>query len=147
MLSPVPRIELEQCGRAVSALLSLPESDASPSVSDWKNNGLYVQSYLISQRDNLDSLHRVLGTSDRDWKITNEPAADLYKRGLAELQDGALTGLVRAMYSRAFYPNGDGNFSHKGLANDRFGLQDENMDKATRWTIKMMEGGWNPFAE
>lgn len=35
-----------QCGRALAALFSLPESGASPSVSDWKNQQFYLQSFL-----------------------------------------------------------------------------------------------------
>lgn len=137
----------DQCGRAVAGLLSLPVSGASPSVSDWKNNALYIQSYRISQRDILDSLNRVLGSTDKDWTITNEPTPDRYKRGLAELQGGALTGLATAMYSRAFYPNGDGDISGKGLANDKLGLHEEDIDEATKRTIEMDESGWSPFAE
>lgn len=58
----------EQCGRALAALLQLPlaTKDGTPSVQSWKDAGLHVSSFLISQRDMLDSLHRVLGTTDED---------------------------------------------------------------------------------
>ena len=56
----------DQCGRAIAGLLSLPESGASPSVADWKNKPLYINSFKVSQRDTLESLHRVLGTTDKD---------------------------------------------------------------------------------
>ncbi|XHG04032.1 hypothetical protein AWENTII_007313 [Aspergillus wentii] len=38
-----------QCGRAIAALLSLPESGAEPSVSQWKNKPLYINSFTVSQ--------------------------------------------------------------------------------------------------
>lgn len=100
----------DQCGRAVAGLLSLPESGASPAVTDWKNKPVYIHSFKVSQRDMLDSLNRVLGTTDKDWEIKYEPTAERYKEGLAELQQGVRTGFAKAMYSRVFFPNGDGDF-------------------------------------
>lgn len=38
----------EMCGRAAAALLSLPEGGASPSLSDWKNEPVYVLSFRVS---------------------------------------------------------------------------------------------------
>lgn len=138
----------KQCGRALAALLSLPESGASPAVSDWKNEPFYFASFRVSQRDMLDSIHRVIGTTDKDWKITHETTAQRYKDGLAELQKGQMTGLAKAMYGRVFYPNGDGDYeSSKGLANDLLGLPKEDLDEATKRTIEMVESGWNPLAE
>ncbi len=96
----------EQCGRALAALLSLPESGASPSVSDFKNGPLRPESFQVSQRDMLNSLHRVLGTSDKDWTITAEPSAERYADGLARMQQGDRQGFAKALYSRYFFPGG-----------------------------------------
>ncbi len=138
----------QQCGRALAALLSLPESGASPSISQWKNKTLYIASFRVSQRDMLDSLHRVLGTTDKDWNITHEPTAQRYKDGINEMQKGAMTGYAKAMYSRCFFPNGDGDHeSSRGLANDLLGLPKEDLDEATKRTVEMVESGWNPFAQ
>lgn len=74
----------EQCGRAVASLLSLPvtrSDDGSPVMKQWTNEGLHISNFLISQREMLDSLHRVLGTSDDDWAITKEPVIERYQRG------------------------------------------------------------------
>ena len=138
----------QQCGRALAALLSLPESGASPAISQWKNKPLYIASFRVSQRDMLDSLHRVIGTTDKDWDITYEPTAQRYKNGMDELQKGIRTGLAKAMYSRNFFQNGDGDFeSSKGLANDLIGLPKDNLDEATKRVVEMVESGWNPFAQ
>lgn len=137
----------QQCGRALAALLSLPESGASPAISQWKNQTLYIASFRVSQRDMLDSLHRVTGTTDKDWKITYEPTSQRYKNGIDEMQKGAMTGFAKAMYSRSFFPNGDGDYeSSRGLANDLIGLPKENLDEATKRAVEMVESGWNPFA-
>ena len=137
-----------QCGRALAALLSLPDSGASPAISSWKNKPLYLASFRVSQRDMLDSLNRVLKTTDKDWEISHEPTAQRYSNGLEEMQKGQMTGFAKAMYSRVFYPNGDGDFeSSRGLANDKLGLPKEDLDEATKRTVDMLESGWNPFAE
>lgn len=136
----------DQCGRAVATLLSLPESGASPSVSDWKNKPFYIASFRVSQRDMLDSLHRVIGTTDKDWEISYEPTAERYKKGLEEMKNGTWTGFAKAMYTRTFYPNGDGDFeTSRGLANDSIGLPKENLDDATKRAVDLVESGWNPF--
>ena len=146
--TPVNVSTWTQCGRALAALLSLPESGTSPAVSQWKNKPFYFASFRVSQRDMLDSIHRVTGTTDKDWEITFEPSAQRYKNGIDEMQKGALTGFAKAMYTRVFFPNGDGDFeSSRGLANGLIGLKKEDLDEATKRTVEMVESGWNPFAQ
>jgi len=136
-----------QCGRALAALLSFPESGTSPSISEWKNKPFYFSSFRVSQRDMLDSIHRVTGTTDKDWKITYEPTSQRYKDALAEMQTDRMKGFVKAMYTRVFYPNGDGDYeSSRGLANDVLGLPKEDLDECTKRAVEMVESGWNPFA-
>ncbi|KAF2096951.1 NAD(P)-binding protein [Rhizodiscina lignyota] len=135
-----------QCGRALAALLSLPESGSSPSLSDWKNKPLYIDSFKFSQRDILDSLHRVLGTTDKDWEITYQPTDERFKEGLEELKQGERRGLAKAMYARVFFPNGDGDYeSNRGLANDVLGLKKDDLDESTKRAVEMVEAGWSPF--
>ncbi|TFB00409.1 hypothetical protein CCMA1212_007772 [Trichoderma ghanense] len=137
-----------QCGRAAAQLLSLKElpddeNDQSPTISQWRNKPLYISSFLISQRDMLDSLNRVLGTTDADWQIGYEPSDVRYKRGLELFKGGNMLGFGMAMYSRAFYPNGDGNYEAKyGLANKALGLPEEDLDEATKLAVEMAEAGF-----
>ena len=98
-----------------------------------------MSSFLASQRDMLDSVHRVLGTTDADWTI--EPTAERYQRGLVMMNEGganAHRGFGICSYSRTFYPNGGGNFQDK-LDNDVLGLPEEDFDEATARAIKMAE--------
>ena len=137
-----------QCGRALAALLSLPINDASPSVSQWKNKALYISSFKVSQRDMLDSIHRVTGTTDKDWEISYEPSEKRYEEGKAAMMKGDRMGFAKALYSRSFYPNGDGEFeSKRGLANEALGLPKEDLDEATKSALKLVESGWNPFGQ
>lgn len=136
---------LAQCGRAVSALLDLPinkESD-KPAIDDWKNDSLYVSSFLVSQRDMLDSVHKALGDSDSDWTITYENAEERTNSALQAMYKGQFSGFAQAMYTRFFYNNGDGNFEAKhGLANERLGLPKEDLDEVTKWAVdkKLKDG-------
>jgi hypothetical protein len=141
----------EQCGTALAGLLSLKElpedeNDKSATVSSWKNEPFYISSFLVSQREMLDSVHRVMGTTDADWEITFEKSDERYAKGLADLKQGQRLGFARAMYSRNFYPNGDGDYeSRRGLDNERIGLQKSDLDTATKKTIELVGTGWNPF--
>ncbi|KAL7783889.1 hypothetical protein V8C37DRAFT_396629 [Trichoderma ceciliae] len=137
-----------QCGRAAAQLLSLKElpddeNDQSPTISQWRNKVLYISSFLASQREMLDSLNQVLGTTDGDWQIEHEPTDVRYKRGLEIFKTGNIIGFVMAMYSRTFYPNGDGNYEAKyGLANKVLGLPEEDFDDATKLAVEMAEAGF-----
>ena len=138
----------QQCGNALAALLSLPESGASPSLSDWKNKPLYISSFTVSQRDMLDSLHRVMGTKDSDWEIKYEETSTRYKRGKDEMKEGKITGFATQLYTRQFFPDGAGEFGNKReLCNDLLSLPKEELDEATKRTVDMVQSGWNPFEE
>lgn len=129
------------CGDALAALLSLPESGASPSVSDWKNTSFPIASFEISQRDMLDSLNRVLGTTDADWKIEYEASEKRVKDGLEELKRGLRSGFAKAMYSRGFYPNVPVYETVNGV----LGLKEEKLDEATKRTVEMLDAGFDPM--
>ncbi|CAH0055062.1 unnamed protein product [Clonostachys solani] len=139
----------EQCGRAVANLLSLKElpddeNDDSPSISRWRNKPMFISSFQISQRDMLDSVNRVKGLTDDDWKIEHEASDVRYQRGLDILKSGSRLGFVTALYARGFYPNGDANFeATEALANDALGLPRESIDEATKRAIKMVDEGFN----
>lgn len=136
----------DQCGRALVALLNLPESGPSPSLGDYKNGGCSIYSFRVSQRDILDSLHRVLGTTDSDWEITYESVEKRIKDGADELSQGQVTGFAKTMYGRVFRDSNEmSDFAAKGSDNDLLGLPREDLDEATKRTVEMVENGWNPF--
>lgn len=135
-----------QCGKAVAALLSLPQTGASPCLADYKNKFFYIDSFVVSQRDMLDSLHRVMNTTDKDWEITSEPTSERYQKAHEEIKQGIFTGFPKAMYTRVFFRNGGGDFTYRGLSNDVLGLPKDDLDAATKRAVDMSQSGWNPFA-
>lgn len=136
----------DQCGRAFAALLSLPESGSSPCLMDFKK-GLNMYSFQVSQRDMLDSLNRVLGTTDADWEIKYEPISKRLKDGAEEMANGVFTGFPKLLYGNVFLAdNENSNFaSTLSVANETLALPKEDLDEATKRTVEMVEGGWNPF--
>ena len=131
-----------QCGRAIASLLSLKvlpddENDKSPCMARFRNKYCYISSFLVSQKDIFDSVLRVTETSANDWTVTNEGHKERYDSGVALLQQGNRSGFGRLLYTRMFYPNGDGNYeASKGLDNDVLDLPKEDLDEHTKIGIE-----------
>ncbi|MCJ1476707.1 hypothetical protein MMC13_005375 [Lambiella insularis] len=136
-----------QCGRAVANLLSLKElpddeSDQSPTLSQFCNSSIYISSFRLNQRDMFESVKRVTGTTDVDWTITHEAAEQRFKDGQAEVQKGNFKAFPKMLYSRMFFPNGDGDYqSRRALHNDLLGLPVEDLDEFTAIGVRMGENG------
>ena len=139
----------DQCGRAIAAFLSLPElpvdeHDKSPTVAQFCDGIIYISSFLISQKDMFESVKRVTGTADTDWQISYEPSEKRYRDGTEALQKGDRRGFGKLLYSRAMYPNGDGDFSAK-LHNSLLGLPQEDLDERTKIAVRMAENNEIPY--
>jgi hypothetical protein len=136
-----------QCGRAIAGLLSLPEAGETPSLAQFKNDKVLINSFRVSQRDMLDSLHRVLGTTDDDWEISYETSEKRIADGAAELAQGIFSGFAKMLYGGAFLPaNQESDFAGTmELANGILGLPKEDLDEATRRVVDMIQDNWNPF--
>lgn len=138
-----------QCGRAVTALLSLKklpedENDKSPTLSQFTKDGglVYISSFRLSQKDMFESVKRVTGTTDADWTITRESSEQRWKDGTAEVLKGNFKAFTKMLYSRMFFPNGDGDYqSRRALDNDVLGLPVEDLDAATKIAVRMGENG------
>lgn len=140
-----------QCGRAIANLLSLKElpedeTDTEPTVSQFRNGSVRISSFLVSQRDMFESVKRVTGTTDADWKITLEPSKKRWEESRARLTQGDFSAFTKMLYSRMFFPTGDGDYeSKKGLHNDLLGLPVEDLDEWTAVAIRMGENGEVPY--
>jgi hypothetical protein len=94
----------------------------------------------------LDSLHRVLGTTDKDWEISYQPSRERLEEGLKQSQEGSREGYAKAMYVRAFLPDAGGRGDYetgRGLENEKLGLAKEDLDEATLRTVKMVDRGFS----
>lgn len=139
----------DQCGRAMAALLSLPElpvdeNDETGTVSQFGNGTVYISSFLISQKDMFESVKRVTGTTDGDWKISYEPSAQRYQDGTEAMKKGDMRGFGKQLYARVMFPNGGGNFSSK-LNNRLLDLPQEDLDERTKVAVRMAENHEMPY--
>ncbi|KAG8168732.1 hypothetical protein KVR01_001481 [Diaporthe batatas] len=135
-----------QCGRALAALLSLKifpenEDDKTPAVENWANKALYISSFRVSQKDMFESVKRATGTTDEDWKIGHIPSEQRFREGQEAMQKGDRGGFVRQMYSRIFFPTGEGDHTRLGLANEALGLPDEDIDEVTKGGLVLLDQG------
>jgi hypothetical protein len=132
--------------------LSLPQypqdsNDKTLTISRWANDSVHVDSFFVNQRDMLDSILRVTGEKESDWKIEHQGAKERWEQGRAMMKEGgakAGAGYIQTMYSRTFYKDGSGDYSHE-LDNERLGLPKEGLDEATKRALSMVEGGYNYF--
>lgn len=132
-----------QCGRAIANLLALKvlpedEKDESPTLSQFKNETIYISSFLISQKDMFDSVLRVTGGAADDWTIRYQPSVERYREGVEAWQKGDMKGFAQAMYARIFYQDGSGNYeAKKALHNKLLGLPKEDLDEFTAVAVEM----------
>lgn len=131
-----------QAGLAVARLFSLKEKpdgpdDESTTLSQFKNDYVYMSSFLVNQMDMMESVLRVTGTKESDWKATYTGHQEQYNEGLKQRQAGDRIGFAKVLYTRVFFPNGDSNYEAKyGLHNDILGLPKEDIDQATKRAFK-----------
>lgn len=135
-----------QTGRALAALVNLkrlPEdqNDSSVTLAQFCNRPVYISSFTLNQREMLDSINKVMGQTDDDWKILYQPTAERYVEGMKELASGDTTGFLKAMYARVFDPVGKGTFE---THNHVLGLPKEDLDEATlaahHWAVGKAKG-------
>ncbi|KAL8822689.1 MAG: hypothetical protein Q9191_006576 [Dirinaria sp. TL-2023a] len=125
-----------QCGRAVAGLLTLDEK----SLSQFKNNFVYISSFALNQREMFAALQKATGTKEGDWKVTSQPSGERYKSGIEMLQGGNRLGFARLLYTRVFFPSAEGNYEvTQGLNNDLLGLPKEDLDEATTRAVGMVD--------
>lgn len=134
-----------QVGRVVAKLFSLKElpedeNDQDLTVSRWRNRPLNVGSFNVSQRDMLDSVHRVMGTMDEDWTITKETSLARRERGLKLMATEPRNGFVLALYAAIFLPDevgffGKSTFDEEEVDNQLLGLPKEDLDEATKRAV------------
>ncbi|KAF4436033.1 isoflavone reductase family [Fusarium acutatum] len=134
---------LAQVGRAVAKVLSLKElpddeNDESLTISSFFNRAVYLNSFIVSQRDLFESVKRVTGTSETDWTVTRESSKKRYEEGMAQVKRGDMSGFSKLLYARAFFPEDPSDLSARAQ-NVLLGLPKEDLDEATKDGIALVE--------
>ena len=138
---------IPQLARAVASLLSLKvaregTNDKSPCLEDFKNKLCYISSFATTQKAMFDSVLRVSGDKEEDWKISYEDVKQRYADGTNDMKQPGkwFPGFVKQMYARAFYPDNSSLYEvEHGLANEALELPQEDFDEFTRIAIERAE--------
>jgi len=137
--NPVSLSTVPQLGRAVARLLSFPietPAGGGPSLSDYKNSFIYIRSVSVSQNDLLASAQRVTKTTPADWQVTSQPVDEYINIGRELLKQGNRSGLYNVLYGSTFKKGLGDQFHGRELANEKLGLQDENLDDIVRQALE-----------
>lgn len=124
----------------MAKLLSLPvRSSSSPSLSDYKNKFVYIRSFSVSQVDMLAAAQRATYTKPEDWTVSKMSVDDYIKAGPELLAEGNRMGMMNILYGSTFKKGLGDQFHGRELANEKIGLEDENLDKVVGRVIKELE--------
>jgi NAD(P)-dependent dehydrogenase (short-subunit alcohol dehydrogenase family) len=129
-----------QTGLAVANLLSLPVSASDSSASNleqYRNRMIFVSSFALSQREMLEAVQKSTGTTEKDWKITSEPAKQRLATAKERVKMGDRKSFAIALYTRYFIDEAGLFEKNRGLNNDELGLPKENLDEATKRAVDL----------
>lgn len=140
-----------QTGRAVAALLALPEhpekgQDHGVTISRWTNEHVHINSFTLNQRQMLDAVQKQTSTTDADWTIdTSTTARSAWEQGMQLFKSGDWSGFALTLYSRMFFDGEPGNADKLfGLDNDLLGLPSEDLAAATQRAVELAQEQYIP---
>jgi len=133
-LTPFITTTIAQSGRGTAAILLLPEAK----LASHANKLVFFSSFSVTQRDLLDSVQRVTGTKDADWKIETKNVEERTAEGWKRLKEGDHMGMVDLLYA-AVMTKGVGDQFRVGTENEALGLPKENLDDVVREVVKNLE--------
>lgn len=117
---------LGQVGRGVASLLSLPDKK----LNSFKNEPLYLRSFLITQREALDSAIRATGTTESDWEITKQDPKVAIQASRDAVAAGNPMAFVSEFYLTHMLEGRGGNYEDKAEKHAQvLGLNKENLDE------------------
>lgn len=137
----VTQSTLEQCGRAVAGLFSLPIEGSDPCLNQWKNKPCYISSFTVSQKEMLAAICAVTGGNEAGWTIEYESSADRYKSAQESLQRGEQAGYIQCMATRVFFKDGLGDYSKK-LDDKKIGIEQEDVKQVTKEAVELAHKGF-----
>lgn len=114
-------------------------SSSSPSLSDYKNQFAYTRSFSVSQTDMLSAVQRATNTKPEDWEITKMPVDEYIKAGPELLAKGDRMGMLNILYGSHFKKGLGDQYYGRESANEKLGLEDEDLDEVVERVVKEME--------
>lgn len=128
---------VQHTAEATAAVLSLPDAD----LALYRNKAVYTPSWRLTQREILQAVQRVTGTSDAEWYITEQESHEVVKEYEAKIKAGDMAGYFKKFFYMHFLEGRGGDFEHKVVNTEvqkleRLGLQKEDLEEAIEATLK-----------
>ncbi|KAG6368364.1 hypothetical protein INS49_002569 [Diaporthe citri] len=125
---PIEFTTISQLVRAAVALLNLEvlpdnKNDKSVTLSQFFNRPVYVSSFHPSQADILESIKRVTGKEESEWRVSYESGKQSYEDGMKLISEGNPAGFAKAIFARAHYAGYLAPVDELYAKYDREGLQ------------------------
>ncbi|KAF2826888.1 NAD(P)-binding protein [Ophiobolus disseminans] len=129
---------LGQVGRGVAALLSLPDDK----LDAYKNKPVYLRSFLITQREVLDSAIRAMGTKESDWEILKQEPEVAIKASRDAVAAGNPFAFVGEFYLAHMQEGRGGNYEEKAAKDaEVLGLKGESLDEVIKRVVEELGAG------
>jgi uncharacterized protein YbjT (DUF2867 family) len=123
---------LQQVGRGVAALLSLPDAQ----LKEYKNSPVYLSSFCISQRDILDAAIRATGSKESDWEIATLDADEVVKGSRKAVKEGNHMAFLEEFYITHMREGAGGNYQEKAAKDLKvLGLEEESLDEVVKAVV------------
>ena len=140
--NPIVTASVPQLGEAVAKLLSLPvhsSSPSSPSLSDYKNRFVYIRSFSVSQVDMLAAIQHATHSNPEEWTVEKMSIDDYINAGRKLVAKGDQMGAMKILHGSTFKKGLGDQFHGRELANEKIGLDDENLDEViTRVVMEVL---------
>ncbi|KAH7079550.1 hypothetical protein FB567DRAFT_532883 [Paraphoma chrysanthemicola] len=118
-----------QVGRGVTALLSLPDEK----LKLFRNRPVYLQSFLTSQSEVLDSLIRSTGTKETDWEVKIRDPEETIRASRDAVAAGDPSAIVGEFLTAHMQDGRGGNYEEKAIRDaEVLGLIEERLDDVVR---------------
>jgi hypothetical protein len=129
-----------QTGLAVANLLSLPISssdDKDQSLEQYRNRMLFFSSFTLNQREMFEAAQKATGTTEKDWKVSSEPAKERLARAKQRMMSGDRGSFATVLYTRYFIDDAGLYEKNHGLNNDELNLPKEDLVEATKSAVQL----------
>jgi uncharacterized protein YbjT (DUF2867 family) len=132
---------LGQVGRGVAALLSLPDDK----LNSFKNRPLYLRSFLIYQREILDSAIRTTSTKESDWDIKTQEPEEAIKASREAVASGDPMAFVGEFYTAHMQEGRGGDYDEKAAKDaEVLGLEEESLDEVMAAIVEELRASGQP---
>ena len=127
---------LRKVGKSVAALLSLPDAQ----LAQFKNQFAYLSSFRVSQREMLDAVIHVTGTSEKDWTVEKVSTVEAIDSVKVKANAGDMSAVMELLYGTVFREGYGGDYDGtRMIVNKMLGLKDEDFEVTVREIVRDIE--------